>query len=106
MSELVEFLCTKQGSLTVGGPKPSLQRFRDAIGRRYVLLRFTETRGETDLGMDLDGDACKVDETSLELGSGSVHLEGHLTLDYIPVRFVADVDLQSLNGTGQLFLVN
>lgn len=105
MSELVEFLRTKQERLTVGGPRPSLQRFCDAIKRRYVLLKFLDTRGETDLGMELDWVACEVDETALELGVGTVHLEGNLTLDYVPVRLVADVNLESLNGTGQLFLV-
>lgn len=105
MSELVESLCRQQGRLAVGGPKPSLQSFRDAIRRRYVLLKFLETRGQTDLGMDLDWDACEVSERCLEAGQGSVHLEGRLTLDFVPVRLVADVDIESMMGTGQLFRI-
>ena len=34
-----------------------------------------------------------------------VHVEGTLTLNYVPVRCVADIDLATLNGTGQLVVV-
>jgi hypothetical protein len=34
--------------------------------------------------------------------TGTVHLEGDLTLDYVKVRCVADIDLQTFNGQGHL----
>jgi hypothetical protein len=34
--------------------------------------------------------------------TGTVHLEGDLTLDYVKVRCIADIDLQTLNGKGRL----
>ncbi|MFI6058270.1 hypothetical protein [Streptomyces sp. NPDC051286] len=35
-------------------------------------------------------------------GTGSVHVEGILTLNYVQVRCVADIDLTSLSGSGHL----
>jgi hypothetical protein len=31
-----------------------------------------------------------------------IHVEGELTLDYVRVRCIADVDLATLEGTGHL----
>ena len=37
--------------------------------------------------------------------SGTVHLEGGLTLDYVKVRCIADIDLTTLAGQGHLEIV-
>jgi hypothetical protein len=34
--------------------------------------------------------------------SGAVHLEGELTLDFVKVRCIADIDLKTLAGKGRL----
>lgn len=49
-----------------------------------------------------DGD---LSEADFENGTGSVHVEGPLTLDYVPVKCVADIDLQTLEGQGHLVKV-
>jgi hypothetical protein len=39
------------------------------------------------------------------LETGRVHLEGELTLDYVKVRCIADIDLQTFKGEGYLIPV-
>jgi hypothetical protein len=35
-------------------------------------------------------------------GTGSVRLVGRLTLDYVPVRCIAEIDIEKLAGIGHL----
>jgi hypothetical protein len=75
---------------------------KDAIDRNYVHVKFTDTKGGTELGVRLDKDACNFSNADFEGGTGMIHVEGELTLDYVRVRCIADVDLATLEGTGHL----
>ncbi len=83
-------------------PEGSRQALVEAITRGYVHVTFTDTRGGTELGMRLDREACELG--GLEGANGIVRLVGHLTLDYVPVRSVAAIDLATLAGQGHLEL--
>lgn len=78
---------------------------KEAIDRNYVYIKFTGTRGTTELGVKLDRDACGLSGADFENGLGTIHLEGGLTLDYIKVRCIADIDLTSFEGEGYLVKV-
>jgi hypothetical protein len=41
-------------------------------------------------------------QADFENQSGAVHLEGELTLDFVKVRCIADIDLKTLSGKGHL----
>lgn len=71
----------------------------------FVHIMFTETSGGTELGVKLDKEECHLDGADFEQASGKVRLSGRLTLDYVPVRCVADIDLGTLEGTGQLHVL-
>jgi uncharacterized protein YbdZ (MbtH family) len=86
-------------------PEKNIKLFKEAIDRNYVHIRFTDTRGITELGVRLDRDVCDFSSTDFENGAGKVHLEGGLTLDYVKVRCIADIDLSSLEGEGYLVKV-
>lgn len=83
-------------------PEKSVRLFKEAIDRNYVRIKFTDTKGGTEVGMSLDKDACKLDDADFENGEGTVHLEGTLTLDYVKVRCIVDIDLSTLEGSGHL----
>ena len=83
-------------------PEKSVQLFKEAIDRNYVKIKFTDTKGGTEVGLSLDKDACKLDDADFENGEGTVHLEGTLTLDYVKVRCIVDIDLSTLEGSGHL----
>ena len=105
MSELVHRLADGSHPITAGGPNPSAEQLKQSIDREYVHIKFTATRGGTDLGVRLDQEASNWANADFEKAEGEVHLEGTLTLDYVPVRCVADLDLSTLNGTGHLVIL-
>lgn len=103
MNELTERLATGDHPVTVGGPSPSRDELKhriDDIG--WLHIKFTDTRGGTDLGMRLDREATDLSAADFENGTGNLHVEGTLTLNNDPVRLIADIDLATLDGTGHL----
>lgn len=104
MNELVERL-TNGDHPIVAGRSSSPRELREQIERGFVLLKFTNTRGGTELGSRLDKEQTRLDGADFENGTGHVHLVGNLTLNYEKVQLVADIDLASLAGTGHLVLI-
>ncbi len=106
MNELVERLANGEHPVTVGGPTPSVEEFKKRIEEiGYVFIKFTDTRGGTDLGVRVDKAATRLQQADFARATGVVHVEGTLTLNYVPVRCVADIDLATLSGTGHLVIV-
>lgn len=103
MSDLVQRLANGRHRVAYSR-ESSVPDLKRAIDRNYVLLKFTDTRGGTEVGVPLDLPACRLDAADFEQGRGTIHIEGELKLDYVPVRIVADLDLETLEGDGQLML--
>ena len=103
---LVDRLCDGDHPVEAGlRPEPTVKLFKEAIDRNYVHIKFTQTRGGTELGVRLDRDRCDFSKCDFELGTGAAHVEGDLTLDYVRVRCIADIDLATLKGNGRLVKV-
>jgi len=103
MDDLVQRLSEGDHPVTVGGPKPSLEEFRKRVEEMgYVFIKFTGTRGGTDLGVRVDKSATDLSKADFDQGKGTAHVEGTLTLNYVKVRCAAEIDLETLNGTGHL----
>jgi uncharacterized protein YbdZ (MbtH family) len=100
---LVDKLCEGDHSVEVGlGPTRTVQTFKEAIDRNYIHIRFSNTKGGTELGVRLDRDACNLTNADFDAGKGTVHIEGGLSLDFVAVSCVADIDLETLAGKGHL----
>jgi uncharacterized protein YbdZ (MbtH family) len=100
---LVDRLCEGNHPIEAGlRPEKTVRLFKEAIDRNYVHIKFTRTRGGTELGVRLDRDACDFSRADFENSDGAVHIEGGLTLDYVKVKCIADIDLSTLEGTGHL----
>jgi hypothetical protein len=80
----------------------SAEELRQSIERGYVLVTFTDTQGGTELGVRLDEALTDWSGADFDDSTGVVHLAGNLTLNYVKVRCVADVDLATLAGKGYL----
>ena len=103
MSELVERLSQGNHRITYRPKRDDARsELRAAIERDYVHVLFTDTRGGTELGFRPDAERSDLSRADWEAGEGTVHLEGDLKLDGVPVRCVADIDLASVEGTGRL----
>lgn len=100
---LVDKLCEGDHAVEVGlRPERTVKLFKEAIDRNYVHIKFTATKGGTELGVKLDQEACDFSQADFESGVGTVHVEGELTLDFVDVRCVADIGLGTLEGKGRL----
>ena len=103
---LVERLCEGDHRVEVVlRPAGTAKQFKEAIDRNYVHIKFPETKGGTQLGFRLDPTESDFSTADFEHGKGTVHVEGRLTLDYVKVKCVADIDLSSLEGKGHLVKV-
>jgi hypothetical protein len=103
VDELTQRLANGDHPVKVGGTNPPLEELRQRVEEMgYVLIKFTGTRGGTELGVRLDRAATDVSSADFAGGRGTVHIEGTLSLNNDPVRCVADIDLATLEGTGHL----
>ncbi len=81
------------------------EAFKAAIDRGYVHIKFTATKGGTELGVLVDSQASDWSQANFSQSKGFVHVEGTLTLNYVKVRCLADLDLKTLTGTGHLIIL-
>lgn len=101
MDELVRRL--SQGKHPIAARRAeSAEDLKRSIDRDYVLVTFTDTRGGTELGIRLDPAATDLSDADFDRATGVVHLAGNLTLNYVRVLCVADIDLATLEGQGHL----
>lgn len=101
MDELVQRL-SEGDHRVIASRAESAEELKQSIDRGYVLIKFTETRGGTELGVRLDEDLSDLSGADFQAATGTVHLAGNLTLNYVKVRCVADIDLATLEGQGHL----
>lgn len=87
-------------------PEKSVKLLNEAIERNYVHIKFTGTKGGTELGVRLDREACDFSKADFQSGDGSVHLEGDLMLDYVQVKCISSIDLKTLQGKGHLVVAS
>ncbi|PMB00168.1 MbtH domain protein [Fischerella thermalis CCMEE 5268] len=103
MNELVQRLSEGEHPVEASlRPGKTATALKESIDRGYVHIRFTNTRGGTDLGVRLDREASNFNEADFEHQTGKVQLVGNLTLNYVKVRCIADIDLATLEGKGYL----
>jgi hypothetical protein len=103
MNELVQRL--SQGNHPVEAslrPEKTVAALKESIDRGYVHIKFTQTKGGTDLGVKLDPEASNLKEADFEHEAGLLHLVGNLTLNYVKVRCIVDINLKTLEGSGRL----
>ena len=102
LAPLVQRLSVGDHPIIASRADHSVKAFQDSIARGYVLIKFTETQGGTELGVRLDDAATDLSQADFDRATGTVHLVGSLTLNYVKVHCLADVDLATLQGTGHL----
>jgi len=103
MNELVKRLCEGSHPVEVViRPERNAEGLKQCLQRGYVHVRFTETRGGTTLGVKIDESTSREAVAAVESGAKAIRVVGDLTLDYVPVRCIADIDLTTFEGTGHL----
>jgi hypothetical protein len=105
MSDLIERLRNGEHPVEVVlRPAPSRQALRDCVDRGVAHIKFTGTQGGTELSMDLALPGCELTALRTDDTSGRIRLVGDLSLNYVDIRCVADIDLESFAGVGHIEL--
>jgi hypothetical protein len=103
MNELVKHLSTGSHPVElVIRPERTTETLKACLERGYLHVKFTATRGGTELGVKIDESASLLARTAIDGAAGSIRVAGDLVLDYVPVRCVADIDLATWQGAGHL----
>lgn len=104
MNELVAKLCSAPNPVAIIlRPERTASALKQRIEKYgFVHIKFTSTRGGTELGVRLNKEACNLASANFEQAEGKVTLHGNLRLNYIPVECIAEIDLSTLEGTGRL----
>jgi hypothetical protein len=103
VDELVQRLSEGNHPVEAGlRPEKTVKIFKECIDRGYVHIKFTDTQGGTELGVRLDQDDTDLSKADFDNQTGSAHLVGRLTLNYVKVRCIADIELATLDGMGYL----
>jgi uncharacterized protein YbdZ (MbtH family) len=104
--DLLERLLRPQQAVEVRlRPEQSVEALHKRIQQGHVYVKFTGTRGGTELGIKLNQESIRMEKADFAKGVGIVHLEGTLKLNYKNVRCIADIDLTTLSGQGHLQLI-
>ena len=102
MSELVQKLSIGEHAAEVTvRPERNAQALKECIDRCYVHIKFTDTHGGTELCVRLDKGESSLN-ADFEKGLGQITLVGALTLDYVKIQCVAEIDLRSFTGKGHV----
>jgi hypothetical protein len=102
MSDLVQFLCKGDHPVEVKSREKTRDALKERIAIGHVQVKFTDTRGGTEIGVPIDRNRSDLRGIESDNGSAEIKLVGDLTLDYVPVTCVARIDLATLEGEGHL----
>ena len=107
INELVKKLSTGKHEVTIGNrEEPNSEIEERLTDMKYIHIMFSNTKGGTELGINVDTESCNLTEVDFHKGKGKVHIEGTTNLNYCDVRCIVDVDLESRKGEGYLVVAN
>ena len=106
INELVQRLSEGKHEVVIGHRDEPYEEIKDRIENGYIHIKFIQTRGGTELGINVDLNSTNVKDLDFIKGEGLLHIEGTTNLNYNAVRLIADIDLASRKGEGYLELVS
>ncbi len=106
MDDLVERLLKRQ-PIAFESRTDTLNEVKERLMEmKFVFITFTETKGGTELGIDVDMDLTDIKNADFDEGTGVISVIGTCMLNYQKVRCVSEVDLSTKKGTGFLELLD
>ena len=105
VNELVKRLSEGQHEVIIGYRDESYEEIKQRIENRHIHIKFTQTKGGTELGISVDLSNTNLKELDFDRKEGFLHIEGTTNLNYNAVRCIADIDLATRKGEGCLQVV-
>ena len=106
LNELVQRLSKGKHEVVIGHRDEPYKEIKERVEDGYIHIKFTKTRGGTELGINVDLKSTNVKDLDFTKGEGVLHIEGTTNLNYNAVRLIADIDLASRKGEGFLEVVS
>jgi hypothetical protein len=100
MNELVERLSKQDYPVEANRGNKTFKALEERVNLGHVHILFKDFG--TELGIKLYPAKCDFSQCDFEKGIGKAHLEGGITLNYVKVKCIADIDLADLEGKGRL----
>tara|TARA_B100000614_G_C14477757_1_gene465349 strand:+ start:251 stop:571 length:321 start_codon:yes stop_codon:yes gene_type:complete len=105
MDHLVERLLTSQ-PIEFESRTSSLEELKERLlDIKFVFVTFPETKGGTEIGIDVDTGLTDIKSADFIKGTGNIRVVGTCELNYQKVRCIAEIDLSTKKGTGCLELL-
>ena len=104
-NDLVERLSKGDHEISFESRVKELDRIEERVKDGFVFVKFTQTRGGTELGINLIQDECNFNNCDFKTGTGQLHVVGTCELNYCKVKCIADVNLATREGKGHLELI-
>jgi hypothetical protein len=86
-------------------PEKNVQTLNACLERGYIHVRFTDTKGATELGVKIDESTAQAALAAVKDSAGTIKVARNLWLDYVHVRCIADIDLDTYEGIGYIELL-
>ncbi len=104
---LVERLCSGEHEIRlVLRPENTLSALKSMVERGFAQIEFTNTRGGTVLGFQIDSDLSDTGALLKPDSESNIRLSGSLTLNFQKVRCTANLSTKTFDGKGKLELIN
>jgi len=105
INELVQRLSDGKHEIVIGHRDEPYEEIKQRIENGYIHVKFTQTKGGTELGINVDLNNTNLKGLDFNKGGGILHIEGTSTLNYNEIRCIADIDLATRKGEGYLQIV-
>lgn len=105
INELVKRLSEGKHEVVIGHRDEPYDEIKQRIEDGYIHVKFTQTKGGTELGINVDLDKTNVGDVDFDKGKGTLHIEGTTNLNYNEVRCISDIDLKTRKGKGYLEII-
>ena len=105
INELVQRLSQGKHEVVIGHRDESYEEIKQRIEDGYIHVKFTKTKGGTELGINVDQSNTNVKDLDFTKGEGILHIEGTTNLNYNEVRCISDIDLKAKKGQGYLQVI-
>ncbi len=104
LDQLVERLLAKQ-PIEFESRTSNLEELKERLlDLKFVFITFPETKGGTELGINVDIDSTDTKNADFTKGTGNIYVVGTCELNYQKVRCIAEIDLSTKKGLGYLEL--
>ena len=106
MDKLVAKLSTGKHFVIFEPRTEELSEIKERLNQGFVFIKFTETRGGAEVGINIDTQLTHLEEANFETGKGTLQIAGTCELNFQKVRCITDIDLATRQGVGYFELLD